>query len=208
MARKTKEEAERTYYQLLDAAIEEFIERGVAQTTLLQIATRAGLTRGAIYWHFKNKDELIMALWEYVAGEDMREFCQQMKAIKPEHGAQQFKQLLVMMVQNLSEDERMQQILHIITSVMDYSSNESNIAQYMAARSADLYDALVVALTMLKANNLIKAPQPPELIASAIIAYFMGLAEIDQVRNCGMEHHVPLKGNAQDLVDLVTGSWF
>lgn len=208
MARKTKEEAERTYYQLLDAAIEEFIERGVAQTTLLQIASRAGLTRGAIYWHFKNKDELIMALWEYVAGNEMREFCQQLKAIKPENGAQQFKQMLVMMVQHLAEDERMQQVIHIISNVMDYYSVDSDIAQFMSARSVDISEALETAITTLKDHNLIKVPQSPQLIASSIFAYFMGLAEMNVARTCGMGHHVELQGNAQELVELVTGSWF
>ena len=208
MARKTKEEAERTYYQLLDAAIEEFIERGVAQTTLLQIASRAGLTRGAIYWHFKNKDELIMALWEYVAGNDMREFCQQLKAITPENGAQQFKQMLVMMVQHLSEDERMQQIIHIISSVMDYSCVDSEIALYMSAKSADIFEALETAIIILKDHNLLKVSQSPQLIASGIFAYFMGLAEMNVARTCGMGHHIELQGNAEELVDLVTGSWF
>lgn len=208
MARKTKEEAERTYYQLLDAAIEEFIERGVSQTTLLQIASRAGLTRGAIYWHFKNKDELIMALWEYVAGDDMREFCQQLKAISPENGAQQFKQMLVMMVQHLSEDERMQQVIHIISNVMDYSCIDSDIAQYMSAKSTDIYEALVAAITVLKAHDLIKVSHSSQLMASGIFAYFMGLAEMNVARTCGMGHHIELQGNAEELVELVTGSWF
>lgn len=67
MARKTKEEAQLTRTQLLDAAERLFSERGVAGTTLNDIATAAGLTRGAIYWHFQNKTDLIHALWDRVA---------------------------------------------------------------------------------------------------------------------------------------------
>lgn len=67
MARKTKEEAQQTRIQLLDAAERLFSERGVANTTLNDIATAAGLTRGAIYWHFQNKTDLIHALWDQVA---------------------------------------------------------------------------------------------------------------------------------------------
>ena len=67
MARKTKEEAQQTRLQLLDAAERLFSERGVAHTTLNDIATAAGLTRGAIYWHFQNKTDLIHALWDQVA---------------------------------------------------------------------------------------------------------------------------------------------
>lgn len=67
MARKTKEEAQQTRLQLLEAAERLFSERGVAHTTLNDIATHAGLTRGAIYWHFQNKTDLIHALWDQVA---------------------------------------------------------------------------------------------------------------------------------------------
>lgn len=64
MARKTKEEAQLTRSLLLDAAERLFSERGVARTTLNDIASAAGVTRGAVYWHFQNKTDLIHALWD------------------------------------------------------------------------------------------------------------------------------------------------
>lgn len=67
MARKTKEEALATRGQLLDAAARLFCEQGVSSTSLHEIAEAAGLTRGAVYWHFDNKGDLLMALWERVA---------------------------------------------------------------------------------------------------------------------------------------------
>lgn len=66
MVRRTKEEALETRAQLLDAAERVFSEYGVTNTSLNQIAEAAGLTRGAIYWHFKNKYELIEALLQRV----------------------------------------------------------------------------------------------------------------------------------------------
>ena len=66
MARKTKAEAAATREALLDAAEEVFFAKGVARTSLEQIARHAGLTRGAVYWHFKNKGDLFMALVEQV----------------------------------------------------------------------------------------------------------------------------------------------
>lgn len=62
MARRTKAEAQATRNALLDAAEKLFSEQGVASTTLLQVASEAGLSRGAIYWHFKGKDDLFQAL--------------------------------------------------------------------------------------------------------------------------------------------------
>lgn len=66
MARKTKADAQLTRDQLLDAAEYLFQRRGVSRTSLQQIADHAGLTRGAIYWHFKDKGELFNAMMERV----------------------------------------------------------------------------------------------------------------------------------------------
>jgi TetR/AcrR family acrAB operon transcriptional repressor len=64
MARKTREAALATREQLLDAAQHVFREKGVGHTTLAEVADAAGVTRGAIYWHFRSKAELFKAMVE------------------------------------------------------------------------------------------------------------------------------------------------
>lgn len=59
MARNTKQQAQETRNHIIDAAIERFSEVGVSKTSLADIAAAAGVTRGAIYWHFKNKTDLL-----------------------------------------------------------------------------------------------------------------------------------------------------
>jgi TetR/AcrR family acrAB operon transcriptional repressor len=66
MARRTKEEAAATRDSILDAAEQLFVEQGVSRTTLQHIATAAGVTRGAIYWHFEDKAALFNAMMERV----------------------------------------------------------------------------------------------------------------------------------------------
>ncbi|SFC42944.1 transcriptional regulator, TetR family [Polaromonas sp. OV174] len=66
MARRTKEEALATRNRLLDAAECLFQEQGVSRTSLQDIAKRAGATRGAVYWHFKDKAALFNAMMERV----------------------------------------------------------------------------------------------------------------------------------------------
>lgn len=66
MARKTKEEALETRHRLLDTAEDVFHQKGVSQTTLNDIACAAGMTRGAIYWHFKNKVDLFNAMCDRI----------------------------------------------------------------------------------------------------------------------------------------------
>jgi TetR/AcrR family acrAB operon transcriptional repressor len=63
MARKTKEDTEQTHTALLDAAEQVFFDKGVARTTLADIASAAGMTRGAIYWHFTDKADLLRRLF-------------------------------------------------------------------------------------------------------------------------------------------------
>jgi len=48
--------------EILDAALECFTARGYHETSVDDIAARAGLSKGAIYWHFAGKRELFLAL--------------------------------------------------------------------------------------------------------------------------------------------------
>ena len=66
MARRTKEDALATREALLDAAERMFEQRGVSRTSLNDIAQAAGVTRGAVYWHFKDKADLFNAMMERV----------------------------------------------------------------------------------------------------------------------------------------------
>jgi TetR/AcrR family transcriptional regulator, acrAB operon repressor len=64
MVKRTKEEAQETRTRVLDAAERVFYEKGVSRTTLADIAHAAGVTRGAIYWHFANKSDLFNAMFD------------------------------------------------------------------------------------------------------------------------------------------------
>jgi len=67
MVRKCKEDAEKTRRAILESALDVFSEKGYAKTTFDEIAARAGFTKGAVYWYFRNKADLVAALIvEYV----------------------------------------------------------------------------------------------------------------------------------------------
>jgi len=66
LVRRTKEEALATRHRLLDAAEHLFQVQGVSRTSLNDIALHAGTSRGAIYWHFKDKADLFNAMMERV----------------------------------------------------------------------------------------------------------------------------------------------
>lgn len=66
MVRRTKEDAAATRSHILDTAELVFERHGVSGTSLAEIAKAAGVTRGAIYWHFENKADLFNAMMERV----------------------------------------------------------------------------------------------------------------------------------------------
>ncbi len=64
MSRKTHEESQQTRKAILDSAYRLFSRRGFERTSLSDIAKYAGVTRGAVYWHFEDKAQLLLELCE------------------------------------------------------------------------------------------------------------------------------------------------
>ena len=63
--KRTKEEAQATKKILISKAFMEFLETGFENSKLEVIAEKAGVTRGALYWHFKDKKDLLESVIEY-----------------------------------------------------------------------------------------------------------------------------------------------
>lgn len=61
-----QEHAQKTRQDLLDASLIVFSKNGYNQTRLEDIARQAGVTRGAFYWHFKNKTEIFSELQKQI----------------------------------------------------------------------------------------------------------------------------------------------
>lgn len=64
MARKTKEEALETREKLMSSALEMMSENPFSSVSMNEIAERVGLSKGATYWHFKTKNDLLITLFE------------------------------------------------------------------------------------------------------------------------------------------------
>ncbi len=70
MARKTKEQSKETRKAILLAALDVLSEKGYSRTTFVSIARRIGMSKGAVYWYFKNKQALLAALMEEMRGRE------------------------------------------------------------------------------------------------------------------------------------------
>lgn len=60
--RRSKEDAEKTRLEIINAAVKVFNRKGYTASRLEDVAREAGVTRGAIYWHFENKNKLFYEL--------------------------------------------------------------------------------------------------------------------------------------------------
>ncbi len=69
MARSKRERSKgATREALIEAAVAEFSERGLDAPSLDAICSRAGFTRGAFYVHFRNREELVVAVVQRALG--------------------------------------------------------------------------------------------------------------------------------------------
>ena len=56
-----------TRARILDVALELFSEHGYEKTSLREIADRLGVTKAALYYHFKTKDDIVRGIVEKMA---------------------------------------------------------------------------------------------------------------------------------------------
>ena len=113
MARKTKEEAQATREGILDAAEACFHEFGVAGTSLAMIGARAGFTRGAVYWHFKNKTEVLTAMID----RERIPFIERLRrttSAKRNTPVLDLRSALLVSLREVSEDERLRNMMEIM----------------------------------------------------------------------------------------------
>ena len=60
--RKTKKETLKTRSNILKSAMAVFLKNGYSQASITEIAITTGYTRGAVYWHFEDKREILEVL--------------------------------------------------------------------------------------------------------------------------------------------------
>ena len=82
MARRTKEEAEKTRARIMASALSLFAKKGYDHTTFNDIAAKLKLTKGAVYWHFESKEALLMA----IVDEMFETFARQIDDLKAQSG--------------------------------------------------------------------------------------------------------------------------
>lgn len=176
--RRTKADAEQTRLQILEAARRVFAERGVARTSLEQVATAAGLTRGAIYWHFANKTELFYAMRDQVSlplfdrmgaallGEDLED---PLKAVE---------ESMLEILRGLEGDEPVRETFGIVSLKCEYVGEFAEVLARILQNAGEWTDKLTRSYACAQRRGLLRPGLDPELLALESQAFMFGLVRL------------------------------
>lgn len=129
--------------QILDAAFEEFIEKGFSATRVEDIAERIGVTKGTIYVYFPTKEELFSAMIRHISVpfEDILADAGKLKGTCSE----QLQALIVLSYERLVGDRKTRELLRFVISegarfpeVID--AHHSEIIEPVFARTQAILD--------------------------------------------------------------------
>ena len=174
MVRKTKEDAELTRQRIIDAAREVFLSRGVSRSTLEHIAAQAGVTRGAIYWHFKNKAEIFHAMREQV----FLPLIDRMDDTLTEESSDAITQIensLCDTVHQLNQNTEMRQIYEIMMIKCEYVDEFSTVLQQILQNCSSITEKMQSAYERAQAQQLLATNLSPKALALDTHLFFSGL---------------------------------
>lgn len=144
MARKTKEEAEKTRLAILDAALELIYQKGYAATNLQDIAEHLGATRGAVYWHFKNKQDLLFKLAESI--DETIDHQLNQKALEVRN-LDDLKEFFLFYISLFQKNERYHKYLTIVMTRIEWSDELSEVITSFKRQTQEL---VAFSLSLLK----------------------------------------------------------
>lgn len=178
MVRKSKEDAEKTRQQILDAARLVFAEQGVSKTTLAQIAKAAGVTRGAIYWHFQNKIDLFFAMKEQVPLPLLDQNTIELSQQPTQNPLQQIEEFFLSLLQQIKTDNALRDTFEIMHFKCEYVDEFAAVHQRMMQSYCAIVEQLQSAYQQAAQQQLLKAGLKPELCAWESFLFFSGLIRL------------------------------
>jgi len=197
MVRRTKEEALETRDRILDTAEQVFSEHGVARTSLADIADAAGVTRGAIYWHFKNKGDLFSAMLDRVAL-PMEERIRQAADESTVDPLSSLRACCVYVLRQTAEQSQCRRVFDILTRKCEHVEDVDSLgARILECRTQGL---AMIERSLRNAMRKGQLPRhlDPRRAALGLHAYVNGLL-YDWLMDPGS---FELAGEAEPLVDL------
>ena len=169
MARKTKVESQNTRNGILDAAELVFLEKGVAQTAMADIADAAGISRGAVYGHYKNKIDVCLAMCDRAFARAAEGF----ELVEDGPVLETLRQAALHYLRQCVESGSVQRVLEILYMKCEQSEENAPLL-----RRRTIYDKQTLRITTALLRRAVASgelPATPDLHLASV--YFQSLLE-------------------------------
>ena len=176
MVRRTKEEAQVTRSQILEAAEQAFYERGVARTTLGDIAALAGVTRGAIYWHFNNKADLVQAMLDSLH-EPLEDMARASESEDEEDPLGCMKKLLVHLFHDVALDPKTRRINEILFHKCEFTDEMCDFRRQRQASVVECHQRIGLALSNAVRRGQLPARLDTARASTCLFAFINGILD-------------------------------
>ena len=173
MARRTKKEAAETRELILDTALDVFSRKGYSHTTFVDIAKQIGLTKGAVYWHFKTKPDLLVALIEA----SLSRKC--LRINSPDNQTDSIESLRSCYVESarvVLADPDLRKFEFFINFQIEWSEELiAEVRAHLAEMGEDPFRKYTIAILQLQESGVIDRTLDAEKLGSLLIATWTGM---------------------------------
>lgn len=153
--------------RICEAALELFVQKGYRATTIDEIAKRGGLTKGAIYYYFKSKAELLCEIVNRVEVDYPRH--------RPEHGTPGEKLVEFMHTQARWAIERPNNLFLLILMSVEFKDEQNDIKLTIDRIYAEMSNTVAVILDEGKAAGVFRSTLPSDQLGAFYVAAHNGL---------------------------------
>lgn len=178
MVKKTKEAAELTKQAIIEAARRAFVSRGVSRTSVEQIAEEAGLTRGAVYWHFKNKVELFYAMRQQVFLPLIDFIDASLMDENQDNPLERIEEFLLARIRLIQDDEATRQVYDIMITKCEYVDDFKQVHQNILENCSVIVEKFRFAYLQAQQKGQLRANVNVSAVAMDTYLFFAGLIRL------------------------------
>ena len=180
--KKTKQEAEETKKAIVQSALDLFYEKGYSKTTFELISTKIGMTKGAVYWYFKNKPELVAAIINEYIERKMRYLNEKIPSLN------HFKDIEAYFSATsdfLLSDENAYKVAFFLSLQMEWSESIiTKVLEGVKENTTYWFEYFTKALAKMQKNGEIRSDVDASVISSMMFNLWTGNVEAYLSKRC------------------------
>ena len=186
-----------TREMIIDSAVENFIAKGYSKTTLEDIVKHVGLTRGAFYWNFESKKELL--------DEIVNRYEQFYLDIYDsyQHNSSAYQTLKGFLLLNLRKKNTINPYATIIRYKVEDSEETATFKERQAKMDEHFLRIIENEIARGQAQGEFRTDKAPDILAMTLYIYLLGYDTYSTVHNSDTNGHVMPDDVIEEHVDYL-----